>query len=989
MLNSKREKETEKKIRPIHLLLLFLALAVLVLLFTQRSFGTHALVINEVMASNRSTIADEDGDYADWIELYNSGNTPLNLEGFRLSDDATNPLKWEFPAITIEPQEYLLIFASGKDRRDPDGPYLHTGFRISAGGETITLSTPDVRILDSVEMGPMYSNISYGRDAKRRDSWVYFFNATPGAKNNDSGVRHIERAPADDQSVYINEFLTASRTSLVDDDGDLSDWIELFNSGDTPKNLQGYWLSDKSDNPFKWRFPDVVIEPGEYLLVFASGKNRAHSEAALHTNYKLSDTKDTLTFSTPDGRIIEEISLLNTIVDVSYGRDEANRDIWLHYPAPTPGKNNYTQGFEKLTGITLPTSYNLKINEAMAMNRGTITDEDGDFSDWLEIYNAGTEPVNLSGFGLSDKDADPFRWQFPDRTLEPQSYLLVFASGKDRSPPAGRNLHTNFSISAGGETIILTAPTGLTVDELPTGRLEPGLSAGRYPDGTSDRFFFKNPSPGKGNDRIALHGYAPEPRLSHNGGFYQGPVSITMSLPATLPGAVIRYTLDGKEPDLSSATYREPLTLNKTSVVRARVFADGLLPGRTVNETYLINENISLTVVSILMNPRDLWDPREGMYVLGLNAQSEFPYVGANFWKDMEKEIHMQVFEPNGKLGLSLDGGIQIGGQYSRAMPQKTLNVYARSRYGTDVMEYPFFPAKPLTTQKAITLRTSGQDATMSKIRDAMMTRLIAETGLDHQAYRPCVVFLNGEYWGVYNIRERINKFFIAYNHGIDPEKVDLLQGNTMVREGNSDHYVAMRSFIANNDMRLAKNYEYIKTQMDVENFMDYWIAEIYFANTDSANIRFWRERTEGAKWRWIVYDTDWGFFDVNHNTLFYVSNPEGTGIGKYLSTVILANLLKNEEFKAEFIRRLAYHLNHTFVPERVIGIIDEMAADIEPEMPRHLQRWGGTMSGWRNHIQRLRNFASQRPAIMLGHIQRKFNLTNKEMEVFDAWRNQ
>jgi hypothetical protein len=390
--------------------------------------------------------------------------------------------------------------------------------------------------------------------------------------------------------------------------------------------------------------------------------------------------------------------------------------------------------------------------------------------------------------------------------------------------------------------------------------------------------------------------------------------------------------------------------------------------------------------VSILMDPKDLWDPRDGMYVMGYNAQSEFPHVGANFWKDMEKAIHMQVFEPRGKLGISLDGGIQIGGQYSRAMPQKTFNVFARKRYGSDVMEYPFFPGKTLSTQKAITLRTSGQDAAMSKIRDAMMTRLIADTGLDYQAYRPCVVFLNGEYWGLYNIRERINKFFIAYNHGVDPEKVDLLQGNTMVREGNADHYVAMRSFVASNDMSRMDNYEHVKTLMDVENFMDYWIAEIYFANTDSANIRFWRERTEGARWRWIVYDTDWGFFDVDHNSLAYVTNPEGTGIGKHLSTVLLVNLLKNDEFREEFIRRLAYHLNVTFAPERVVGIIDEMAAAIEPEMPAHRQRWGGTMSGWRNHIQRLRTFAEKRPAIVTGHIQRKFNLTHQEMEMFDAW---
>jgi hypothetical protein len=989
MLDSIHEKGTEKRIKLVHILILLVALVLLVLLFSQNTFGTHTLVINELMTSNRSTIADEDGDYSDWIELFNSGNFPLNLDGFWLSDDPTNPLKWELPSISIGPQQHLLIFASGKNRRDPNGPYLHTNFRLSASGDSLILSTPDVRIIDSVETEEMYSNISLGRASGMGNTWVYFFDATPGSKNSNLGVKTIEITPASDQSVYINEFMTTNRTSVLDDDGDLTDWVEIYNSGESPKNLKDYWLSDKDDNPFKWRFPEIVIAPGEYLLIFASGKNRAEPEKALHTNFKLNDTNDTLVFSTPSGQLIDGIKVRNMIPDVSYGRNEDNTDDWLYYPAPTPGRSNDTQGFEELSGKTLPASFNLHINEAMTMNTDTITDEDGDYEDWIEIYNSGEEAVNLFGFGLSDKDDDPFHWQFPDVTIEGHSFLLVFASGKDRVLPDSRNLHTNFRLSSSGETVILTAPTGMTVDELATGRLVPGLSAGRYPDGEAERFFFKYPSPGAGNSSIALQGFAPEPLLSQHGGFHDDSLSLTMTLPFTLPGTIIRYTLNGKEPDASSTVYTGPITLGKTTVVRARVFAEGLLPSKTINETFLINEDTTLTVLSVFIDPKDLWDPREGIYVMGYNAQSEFPHVGANFWKDMEKPIHLQLFETNGKLGLSMDAGIKIAGQYSRAMPQKSFNIFARNRYGSDVIEYPFFPGKTLTTQKAITLRTSGQDATMSKIRDSMMTSLLSETDLDYQAYRAAVVFINGEYWGAYNIRERINKYFIAYTHGIDPESVDLLQGNTMMRAGNSDHYVALRSFIANNDMRQSQNYDYVQTQMDVQNFMDYWIAQMYFANTDSANIRFWRERTEGAKWRWIVYDTDWGFFNVNHNTVYYVTNPEGTGVGRRLSTVLLANLLKNNDFKEEFLQRFAYHLNYTFAPERVINIIDEIAGDIEPEMPSHFQRWGGTVNSWQTHVQSLRNFAQQRPAIVVRHIQRKFNLTNAEMNVFDAWKNQ
>ncbi len=980
-----QEERTWKKVQMKHIFILAGILIVLVMIFSRDASGSHSLVINELMLSNRVTITDEDGDYPDWIELHNTGNFALELEGYWLSDDPTNPLKWQFPAISIGPREYLLLFASGKDRGDAAAGYLHTNFRLSAGGETLLLSTADGHIIDSVETGPMPSNISYGRKPGAKDHWVYFYDATPGSSNRDEGFKELEYAREENSPVYINEFLTSGRTSIPDMDGDLSDWIEIVNSGDSPIDLAGYWLSDKDYNPYKWKFPSVILAPGEYLVVFASGKHRTDPGArSLHTNFKLNDTNDTLIFSTHEGSIIDEIKIRNMITNVSFGRDQEDRERWLYYPYPTPGQENHTQGFEELSGKELKTSYPLVINEAMAMNTQTIADDYGEYSDWLEIYNAGDTPVDLEGFGLSDKSQEPFRWTFPAVTIEPEEYLLVFASGKDEVSKKGV-LHTNFSLRASGEEVILSAPTGERIDELAMGLLSPGISVGRHPQGEPGRFFFVAPSPGAPNAEDVFQAYAPEPAFSQHGGFYDAPLLVTLAPALPQSGAAIRFTIDGQEPTETSDLYKGAIPVDKTTVVRAKTFADGMLPSRTVNHTYLIQEETELAVISIFMDPKDLWDPRVGIYVKGYNASPDFPYVGANFWKDWEKPVHIQLFEPDGKMGFGMDAGIKIGGQYSRAMPQKIFNVFARNQYGYSVMEYPFFPDKPLTTYKALTLRTSGQDATLSKMRDAMQTSLLEDTTLDYQAYRPVAVYLNGQYWGLYNIRERINKYFIAYNHDVDPEKVDLLQANRTVRAGNAVHYVALREFVSKNDMRVAKNYDYVASQLDIENFMDYWIAQIYFANTDSANIRFWRERAEGAKWRWIPYDTDWGFFSLHHNTLASVTNPEGTGVARRLSTVMLVNLLKNESFKSEFMQRFAYHMNNTFTPERVLGVIDRMEAEIESEMPRHLQRWGGSMASWRNQVQRLRNFAIQRPAIVLRHFQAKFRLSNKEMEIFDA----
>jgi hypothetical protein len=936
------------------------------------------------MSSNRATIADEDGDYSDWIELYNSGHTAISLAGYWLSDDPTDPLKWEFPAVTLGPLDYILIFASGKNRTNPDGSYLHTNFRLSAASDHVVLTTPDITIVDHIEIGPLFSNMSYGRMSGRSD-WAYFFDSTPGGENNQHGFSEINIGVAKDKSVYINEFMTSNSTSVMDCEGDRPDWIEIYNSSDAERTLTGYWLSDDLNNPFKWRFPEITMAPGEHLLIFASGKDRRDPAAEfLHTNFRLNND-ESIVLSTPDGQVIDKIEIRGMITDVSFGRHQADNRAWFYFPAPTPGQRNFTQGFTDLSGKAPPIGH-LHINEAMALNSNMLSDEDGDFDDWIELYNSGDAAINLAGFGLSDRPEEPFRWVLPDAIVEPQGFLTVFASGKDRTTP-GSPLHTNFSLSASGETLILTAPTGDTVDMLPTGGLASGLSVGRQPDGSAARFLFTKPTPGRSNITTAAHGYARLPTVSHHSGFYQEPITVTLtSSPWDSTDTVIRYTLDGKEPDAKSPIYGEPIRVDRTTVLRARAFVDGYLPGPPINETYFINETTDLTAISIMIDPRDFSDPLTGINSRGPNASDQFPYLGANFWKSWEKPMHFQLFEPDGTLGFRFDAGIRIGGQYSRAMDQKIFNIFARNEYGSSVMEYPFFPDKDLTTFKAITLRTSGQDATMSKLRDTLMTSLLDETSLDYQAYRPTIVFINGQYWGLYNIRERINEYFIAYNHDVDPRKVDILQANTTVRAGSNEHYIAMYNFVTRNDMRRPENYSYIQTQMDIENYIDYWIAMIYFAQTDNVNIRFWREQSDDGLWRWIVYDQDWGFFSLYHNTLWSVTNPEGTGYARGLRTGLLTGLLSNQDFRSVFIERLAYHLNYTFSTERVVSRIDDMAAVIAPEMPRHLGRWGGTMASWQQEVEILRHFARERPRIVLNHIKRHFGLSHQEMLIFNGW---
>ncbi len=977
-------------------------------------------IINEFMASNRFVLEDEDGDYPDWIEIYNPSRFSINLEGYWLSDDTEEPYQWEFPDVEIEPGEYVVVFASGKDRSKIKHDYLHTNFRISRSGDTVIFGDPEGEIVDEIIFDDeIPSNISYGRISVSSDEWFYFLDATPGAPNEAKAYESVLDMPFVDEAfpVYINEFLVRNRTSMADEDGDLYEWIELYNSGDEPVNLDGFWLSDKVSNPYKWKFPPVIIEPDEYLVVFASGKNRRDSNNQhLHTTYGLNDRDDELVFKKPDGRIIEIIPIRDQFTDVSYGRDPADQNRWLYFPQPTPGKNNYTTGYDSLTGFPLVEEDKLYISEVMAVNIMTIADEDGDYYDWIEIHNTSEDSINLKGFGLSDDPDNLFRWSFPDIDINSGEYLLIFASGKDRRNPDEEFLHTNFKIQATGETVVLTHPEGHVINSMHTGKLLPDHSIGRFEGTSTERYFFTNPTPGEPNCHLNVYeSYASAPEILPKGSFFDEPV--TVILKADSPDAEIHYTLDGSEPvsifsqyersflitdtarlqpptDSKGILYTGPIEINETAVLRAKVIEDGKLPSETINHTFFIQEEHNLPVLSLYVDPSDMFDPIDGIYAKGLYASEEHPHRGANFWQSIELPVHFELYEPCGSLGFKFDMGLRIAGQYSRADPQKSFNMFARNIYGYNEFKYPFFPdfypEKPLAN-KAITLRTSGQDWRFTKIRDIFMTSLLQGTGLDYQAHRQAVLYINGQYWGLYTIRERINTHFLYYNHGVDPEQIDLLQGNGWVRDGSNEHYFEMVNYVRNNDMSDPDHYQYIKTCMDVVNYLDYWIAQIYFAHTDSANIRFWREQSPEGKWRWIVFDLDWAFWGSNygHNTLRFVTNPAGTGYNRALSTALMCGLLDNPDFRQLFIERLAYHLNNTFETDRVIKQIERLAGNIENEMPRHLERWGGSMVSWMNQIDMLTTFAANRQPYLLSHIQAYFSLSDDDMDaLFNEWTN-
>ena len=460
-------------------------------------------------------------------------------------------------------------------------------------------------------------------------------------------------------------------------------------------------------------------------------------------------------------------------------------------------------------------------------------------------------------------------------------------------------------------------------------------------------------------------------------GFYPGPVAVRLQAPA---GSVLHYTLDGSVPDREDPAYTGPIPLRRTAAVRARSYGVGVA-GPVQTRTFLVRARHTLPVVSLVTEPANLWDHRRGIYVKGPRAAPKAPFEGANFWRNWERPVHVEFFEPDGRLGFAQAMGMKIHGGHSRAAAQKSLALFARRRYGKGTLKYPVFPGLGIERFEALVLRNSGNDWGQTMLRDALATRLGAELGLDAQAYRPAVVYINGVYWGLHNIREKINEHFLASHHAVDPDSLELLETGGDPVVGSGAAYRDMVNFARWHDLSRPGNYARMRAQMDLDNFRDYQIVQIYAGNTDwpGGNIKFWRPLRPGGRWRWLLFDLDFGFgrfsrATYRHDTLAMATADDGP---KYpnppWSTRLLRALLENEGFRRDFVNRFADLLNTRLSGGRVTAALDSMQALIAPEIEAHTARWGGSAEGWRRAIQGVRVFARQRPSHVRRHLAAHF----------------
>lgn len=611
----------------------------------------------------------------------------------------------------------------------------------------------------------------------------------------------------------------------------------------------------------------------------------------------------------------------------------------------------------------------VKLNEVCPLNGGVLVDEDSTNSDWIELYNAGTTTVDLQGWNLTDRFYESSRWTFPQYQLAPGAYLVVFLSGKNR---VVGSLHTSYKL-ADGEHLYLFNSNGGLEDIFQDAHPQANHSWGCTTDGSSTHGYFDIPTPGSSNNTSTYWpGYAGTPQFILNPGFYASDISIALN--NTDQQATVHYTLDGNPPTSSSPIYTMSLALQHTTVVRAVALRSGYLPSPIIAGTYFIDFKSDLPIISLSTEPALLFDTITGLYMPGPNADTTFPYLGANWWLHTEIPAHMEYYAKNGRREVNQGIGLRIhGGSVSRSQDMKSLRLLARKKYGDADIDYPLIPDKPILSYKKIVLRNSSSDFNRTMFRDGTAQQLLYQEGLDIDVlgYAPCVVFINGQYWGIHNIREKIGTSYLEENHGVDGDSVDMLKEEHTVEEGDSLDFTALYTYITSNDLSVDTSYARVANWLDIPSFCDYVIAETYMNNNDWPlnNIKYWRKRVPGGKWRYILFDLDvslngepWS--PVTLDWLGTILGPFGDNSRHIIMLKKLLN--ENDSFRTYFINRYADLLNTSFLPETVRGYIDRSKNRIANEIPRHMLRWDGDMWLWNYEIDQLViPFADQRCQIV------------------------
>lgn len=914
------------RLEKLSILFLFIILILLMILVPNMNtdINTGKLIINEIMLVNNNTILDKDGKYNDYIEIYNGNDYDVNLYGYFLTDSMKETRKWEFPDVTIKANDYMVIFASGKDLKEDE---LHTNFKLDSKGETIALSNSNAKVISKVYVKETYKDTSYGYSEKE-NGYVYYYVGTPGKENTGDYTKEPIYELKTDYKLKITEYMTNNLSYKKSFDSKYYSLIEIHNEDNRDINLEGFHLSDKEDNVSKYTFPDVTLKKDDYLIIYASGLDTLNKDE-LHTNFKLNNKDGLLVLSSPNKAIIDRVNLASLDGNVSMG---LYKDKWHMYANPSFGKENTSE-----YGSKSEIKKNIIINEVSIYPKEAI-----------ELYNTTTEDIKLTNYEISDKSGAKLK--LDNYSIKKNGYLVL------------SKYNLKFNVNNTNEIIYLSN-NGQIIDTFEVGRLAGSISTG-ITDGK--KVYYKNITLGSSNSSTTYAGFSNSPIFSIDGGYIEKGEEITLT---TNDGSTIYYTTNGSFPSRNSTKYTKPIKIDKTTVIKAISYKDGYIESNIVSRTFNTGRHHDVAYFSISSDYNSLFGSG------GLLT---------NWTSNIEKKVSVEFYEADGKLGTSFIGNAKLSGMDSRKEPQKSISLYLRKRYGQSFVNYPFFPTNDYHEYSSLLLRNAGEDPKGVRIMDAAISRIIdKEMDIDAQAYRPVVVYLNGSYYGLYNLREKLNGDYVESKFGIDNDSINLIKYYSAVN-GSASNYNRIVNYINTHNTANKDVYEYIKTQIDVQELANYWIVESFFGNTDLGNIRYWQPKN--GKWRWMLYDMDWSLWNMGLDMGFPIKSgrvPAATYLSS--SIQITRKLYKNSEFKDMYLKSLAKYLKETFKPARMKKIVDDLAKEIEPEMKYHINKWGSkysnlySISRWKSNLSNFKSTLTTRYNRVVSNLRSYFNLSNSE----------
>lgn len=914
------------------------------------------LTISEVMPNNAGVFPAADGEFYDWAEIHNSSSRPVDLHDYWLSDDSMNFSKWRMPELTLEAGGYAVIYFSGIDSK---GSEIHASFRLGPDDDVLYLSDKQTTVRSEIHWdSELPGNVSV---VQTEQGSAYTAFSTPGSINSNDVFYTAKYSDMDSSDpVRISEVLPDNLYSIMDSDGDRPGWVELYNSSEDRVSLSGYYLSDDPENRIKWALPDITLNGGEFFIVFLSGKNRTGPE--FHASFRLGKSDGTILLTNLNGLKTDRLDFgTETGENISAGRSPGGNICY--YGQPTPGAQNSTAAFD-LPGLVQSIDPNgVYISEVCSVSAAK-----SDETDWIELYNGGSGPIDLTGWFLSDDIDEPRKFKINGVEIPGNGYALIAA---DENNKETTGVKAPFGISQSGERLILSNADGFAVDMFDTGVQRAGTTSGRMEnDPVGTRVFFAKATP-KAANAPGFSSYASSPVFSANSLY--NTEAFELSITCATEGASIFYTLDGSVPTVHSDPYTSPIRIDKNTPVRAIAVRDGLLPSEITTHTFLFEEKHSVPVVCITGNPGDI----------------NKVYSVTDRWQKIEREGFAEYYEADGKLGIIFPCGLRVSGASTLLDPQKSLTLYLRSGYGRAEITYPFFKDSDVNTFKSLVIRAGGQDRQFARLRDSFFSKAVKGMNIDFAETRLCVVYINGKYWGIYDLNENQNEDYLSGHYGVNPEEVDIIRRNITPLEGTREDIKRVRAYALNKDLSNDETYAKFLEWVDADAFIDYVAAQTYFANSDMFNQKYWRSWDYSVKWRPVFFDLDFGLHGNNpsRNILGSYFKVEGVPSrdGSLTNMDIFCGLKKNKGWRDRFVERYVWLIYNQFDPERLTAILRGMAEEMRPEMKRHIERWGApsSVSKWENEIEDLRRVLEKRPSYALKDLQTYFGVSDESMQYY------